>query len=173
VRRYSDTRGRRLSIFEAAGETFVSSRPGAWMFVHVANRIDNRLLPLTKGRFSVSGRRQNVGLLTTTGSKSGQPRTTPLQWVADDDRVLLVASAGGAPRDPSWAYNLRKHSACTFLADGVERRYTARELNGDERRRAWVRVVDWYRGYALYQGRTTREIPVFVLEPSLVTEANG
>jgi deazaflavin-dependent oxidoreductase (nitroreductase family) len=173
TRRYSEVRGRRLTVFEAAGEAVVSSPPGAWMFVHVVNRVDRRLLPLTKGRWSFAGPRQNVGLLTTTGARSGQARNTPLQFVADGDRVLLVASAGGAAKDPSWAFNLRRHAACTFLYDGDARRYTAREAAGEERSQAWARVVDWYQGYALYQSRTARQIPVFVLEPSLVTGASG
>ncbi len=171
-RRYSEVRGRKLSLFEAGGETFVSSKPGAWLFVHVVNRVDKRLLPLTKGRWSMAGPAQNVGLLTTTGARSGQARSTPLQFVADGERVLLVASAGAAPTDPSWAFNLRKHAACSLLYDGVDRRYTAREATGDERSRAWDRVVDWYRGYAIYQTRTARSIPVFILEPSVVTGSN-
>ncbi|MDQ1421641.1 MAG: hypothetical protein QOJ52_3603 [Acidimicrobiaceae bacterium] len=173
ARRYSEVRGRPLSLFEAGGEAFVSSKPGAWFFVHVVNRIDKRILPLTKGRWSFSGPTQNVGLLITTGAKSGQSRATPLQFIADGDRVLLVASAGAAPSDPSWAFNLRKHSACSFLYDGVERRYTAREANGDERSRAWSRAVDWYQGYARYEARTTRQIPVFILEPAVVTGSTG
>lgn len=169
TRRYSEVRGRRLTPVEAAAERFVSSKAGAWLFVHLANRIDKRLLPLTKGRWSASGPGQNVGLLTTTGAKSGLLRPTPLQFVADGQRVLLVASAGGAPQDPAWANNLRAHAACTFLYDGVDRRYTARQATGDERARAWARVVDWYAGYARYQARTARQIPVFILEPSVVT----
>jgi hypothetical protein len=59
------------------------------------------------------------------------------------------------------------------LYDGVERRYTAREANGDERSRAWSRAVDWYQGYARYEARTTRQIPVFILEPAVVTGSTG
>ncbi|MDQ6616678.1 MAG: nitroreductase family deazaflavin-dependent oxidoreductase [Actinomycetota bacterium] len=151
----------------------MSSKPGAWLFVHVVNRIDKRLLPLSKGRWSCAGRGQHVGLLTTTGAKSGQPRTTPLQFVADGERVLLVASAGGAARDPSWAFNLRAHADCTFLYNGVARPFTARLATGDERTRAWARVVDWYQGYAIYQTRTSRPIPVFILEPRAAAESSG
>jgi deazaflavin-dependent oxidoreductase (nitroreductase family) len=163
--RYSDVRGRRLSRFEAGAEALVSSKAGSWWYGHVANPIDKRLLPLTRGRWSMSGPQQNVGLLTTTGARSGQTRTIPLQFVADGDRVLLVASAGGAPKDPAWAHNLRTHPACTFLYHGVDRGYTARQASGEERSRAWDRVVDWYQGYAVYQSRTARPIPVFILEP--------
>jgi deazaflavin-dependent oxidoreductase (nitroreductase family) len=173
ARRYSEVRGRKLTVFEAGGEAIVSSKPGAWFFVNVASRVDKRLLARSKGRWSFSGPTQNIGLLTTTGAKSGQSRATPLQFVADGERVLLVASAGGAPSDPSWAFNLRQHSACTFLYDGVERRYTAAEATGDERTRAWARAVDWYQGYAQYQTRIRRQIPVFVLEPSVVTGSSG
>jgi F420H(2)-dependent quinone reductase len=166
-RRYSEVRGRRLSVWEAAGEAFEASPVGDWMFSHVINRIDKCLLPLTKGR-SFSLARQNIALLTTTGAKSGQLRTTPLQFVADGERVLLVASAGGAAKDPAWAHNLRRHAACALLYRGVDRRFTARQVTGDERARSWARAVDWYQGYAQYQTRTTREIPVFILEPTAV-----
>jgi deazaflavin-dependent oxidoreductase (nitroreductase family) len=123
-------------------------------------------LPLTMGRFSFLGPGQSVGLLTTTGARSGQSRTTPLQFVKDGERVLLVASAGGSPKDPAWAHNLRAHPACTFLHGGRYRTYTARETSGEERTGAWARVVDWYQGYAQYQSLTSRLIPVFILEPS-------
>ncbi len=165
-RRYSEVRGREVTRLEAIAEACLSSKPGAWIFLNVANPIDKRLLSLTKGRFSFAGPGRNVGLLATTGARSGLARTTPLQFIADGERVLLVASAGGAPRDPDWARNLRKHATCGFLYNGVDHRYSAREATGDERERVWVRAVDWYQGYAVYQTRTSRKIPVFILEPS-------
>lgn len=165
-RRYSEIRGRRLSPLEAAGEAAAASKAGSWLFLHVIGPVDKRLLPWTLGRWSFLGPGQSVGLLTTTGARSGQARSTPLQFVKDGDRVLLVASAGGAPKDPAWAHNLRAHPECTFLYGGRYRTYTAREAGGEERTRAWARVVDWYQGYAQYQSLTSRLIPVFILEPS-------
>lgn len=171
-RRYSQIRGRRLTVLEAAGESFEASPAGDWLFKHVINRIDKAMLPLTKGR-SLSLARHNIAMLTTTGAKSGQPRTTPLQFVADGDRVLLVASVGGAAKDPAWAHNLRRHADCHLMYRGVDRSFTARQAAGDERTRAWSRVVDWYQGYATYQNQTTREIPVFILDPEAVSESTG
>ena len=165
-RRYSEIRGRRLGPMEAAGEAAASSKAGSWLFLHVINPVDKRLMPWTLGRWSFLGPGQSVGLLTTTGARSGQARSTPLQFVKDGDRVLLVASAGGSPKDPAWAHNLRARPACTFLYGGRYRTYTAREASGEERTRAWARVVDWYQGYARYQSLTSRLIPVFILEPS-------
>jgi deazaflavin-dependent oxidoreductase (nitroreductase family) len=172
-RRFSEIRGRPLTRFEAGAEAVAATKPGSWFFLHVANPLDKRLLPVTKGRWSVTGPGQHVGLLTTTGAKSGQSRTTPLVYAPDGPRLILIASAGGSPKDPSWAYNLRRHPACSFLAGGVERRYTARQAEGDERTQAWTRAVDWYHGYNLYQARITRPIPVFILEPALVTGPSG
>ncbi|HVA59156.1 MAG TPA: nitroreductase/quinone reductase family protein [Mycobacteriales bacterium] len=165
-RRFFEIRGRRLTRFEALAESLAGSKPGAWLFVHVVTVADRRLLPLSRGRWSLSGPRQKVGLLSTTGARSGQPRTTPLQFVEDGPRLLLVASAGGAPADPAWAHTLRANPDCGFLFGGLERRYRAHVATGDVRLAAWSRVVDWYAGYAAYQLRTGgREIPVFVLDP--------
>jgi deazaflavin-dependent oxidoreductase (nitroreductase family) len=164
-RRYSQIRGRPLTWLEAGGEAFEASCVGDWLYSHVVNRIDKRLLPLTKGRQILPFVRQNIAVLTTTGAKSGQPRTTPLQFVADGDQVLLVASAGGSRKDPSWAHNLRRHPRCALSHHGVKRQYVAHETTGAQRSAAWDRVVDWYQGYARYQSQTDRQIPVFILEP--------
>jgi deazaflavin-dependent oxidoreductase (nitroreductase family) len=169
IRRYSEIRGRRLTLLEAGGEAFEASAAGDWLFSHVVNGIDKRLLPLTKGRQILPFVRHNIGVLTTTGAKSGQPRATPLQFVIDGARVLLVASAGGSPRDPAWAHNLRHHSACTLSHRGIERTFVAREAAGAERGASWDRAVDWYQGYARYQSQTERQIPVFILEPVVST----
>ncbi|MHA7648630.1 nitroreductase family deazaflavin-dependent oxidoreductase [Mycobacterium sp. ML4] len=105
-----------------------------------------------------------VVLLTMTGAKSGKKRYVPLMRVEHDGRYAIVASKGGAPDHPSWYFNVKANPAVT-VQDGSEVvSRTARELEGSEREEWWQRAVDAYPPYAEYQTKTTRQIPVFVLE---------
>jgi deazaflavin-dependent oxidoreductase (nitroreductase family) len=108
-----------------------------------------------------------VGLLGTVGAKSGQKRETPLLYLDDGERVVLVASKAGAALHPSWLHNLRANPRVSFLRRGGHRgTYVAREAEGAERDELWARVNDLYAGYDTYQGRTARRIPVVVLDPA-------
>ena len=155
------------SWFERLMEGFVSTRLGAWLAINVANPIDRRLLKLTRGRVGTY-LGQPVGLLGTVGARSGEPRETPLLYLDDGERVVLVASSGGAKRHPAWFHNLKANPRCTFLRRGGHTgRYVAREAEGPERDELWARVNDVYRGYDTYQERTAgRRIPVMVLDPT-------
>ena len=104
-------------------------------------------------------------LLEHVGAKSGVRRTTPLAYVEDGRNVVLVASKGGHPRNPAWFHNLRAHPE-TAVQIGRERRLVrARVATKRERPRLWRKAVAVYGGYAGYQERTEREIPLVVLEP--------
>ena len=106
-----------------------------------------------------------VVLLTMTGAKSGKKRLVPLMRVEHDGDYAIVASKGGAPRNPAWYRNAVAHPEME-LQDGTKTgTYVARELSGDERAAWWERAVAAYPPYAEYQTRTARQIPVFVLEP--------
>jgi deazaflavin-dependent oxidoreductase (nitroreductase family) len=108
-----------------------------------------------------------VGLLTTTGRKSGQRRTLPLIFLQDGPRVVLVASQGGMPKHPIWYLNLVAHPDVAFQAPREpERRYRARTADAAEKRALWPRLCAIYPDYADYQQRTEREIPVVVLDPA-------
>ncbi|MEV6233752.1 nitroreductase family deazaflavin-dependent oxidoreductase [Saccharopolyspora shandongensis] len=107
-----------------------------------------------------------VIVLTTKGNKSGKLRKTPLMRVEHDGTYAAVASLGGAPKHPVWYYNVLSNPTVE-LQDGPTRRdYVAREVTGDEKALWWSRAVAAYPDYADYQVKTTREIPVFVLEPA-------
>ena len=158
-------RRRQLNWLEKRLESFAKSKAGGWWFVNVAMRIDRRLLPLTRGRFSSAPGNQ-ILLLETVGRKSGQQRQTPLVYVTDGDRLVIVASKAGSTKHPAWYHNLRANPGVKVLAPRRSGQYTARVAEGDERARLWDEVVDYYAGYETYQGRTDgREIPVVVLEP--------
>ena len=105
-------------------------------------------------------------LLTTTGRKSGAARTTPLTATPDGDRLVLVASNGGARRHPDWYLNLVAHPEVEVQRGSKRRRVRARTADAEERARLWPKVVATYRGYEDYQRRAAREIPLVVLDPA-------
>jgi len=106
-----------------------------------------------------------VVLLTTIGAKSGKLRKTPLMRVEHNGEYAVVASLGGAPKNPVWYYNIVKNPRVE-LQDGTETGdYDAREVVGDEKALWWQRAVAAYPDYADYQANTDRAIPVFVLTP--------
>lgn len=105
-----------------------------------------------------------VVVLWTLGARSGKLRKTPLMRVEHDGAYAVVASLGGAPQHPVWYHNVVAHPLVE-LQDGPERHdYVAREVHGEEKALWWERSVAAYPPYADYQTRTSREIPVFVLE---------
>ncbi len=106
-----------------------------------------------------------VVLLTTLGARSGKIRKTPLMRVEHDGEYAVVASLGGAPRNPVWYHNVKRHPRVE-LQDGTRTGdYEAREVFGEERDLWWERAVHVWPDYADYQRKTDRRIPVFVLTP--------
>ncbi len=104
-----------------------------------------------------------VVLLTTVGSKSGRLRKTPLMRVEHDGEYAVVASLGGAPKNPVWYYNIVREPHVE-LQDGPDKAdYLAHEVTGDEKAVWWDRAVAAFPNYADYQTKTDRQIPVFVL----------
>lgn len=104
-----------------------------------------------------------VIIVTTRGNKSGKLRKTALMRVEHNGEYALVASMGGAPRNPVWYYNLKADPDAVIVQDGPEPfGASVRELGGDERAEWWQRAVAAYPPYAEYQERTERLIPVFV-----------
>src|SRR3954451_9993860 len=102
-------------------------------------------------------------IVTTRGNKSGKLRKTPLMRVEHDGEYALVASMGGAPKNPVWYYNLEDDPDAVTIQDGPEPfDATVREVTGDERATWWERAVTAYPDYADYQRNTDRVIPVFV-----------
>lgn len=106
-----------------------------------------------------------VIVLTTVGAKSGMLRKTALMRVEHDGEYAVVASLGGAPKNPVWYYNIVKEPHVELQDGAVKKDYRAREISGDERALWWERAVAAYPPYADYQQKTDREIPLFVLEP--------
>lgn len=107
-----------------------------------------------------------VILLTTIGAKSGKLRKTPLMRVEHHGEYAVVASLGGAPKNPVWYYNVKKNSRVELQDGSTTRDYEAREVFGDEKAAWWERAVQAWPDYADYQKKTDREIPLFVLTPA-------
>ena len=106
-----------------------------------------------------------VVLLTTIGAKSGKLRKTPLMRVEHDGEYAVVASLGGAPKNPVWYYNIVANPHVELQDGTVSGDYQAREVFDDEKAIWWQRAVAAYPDYADYQRKTDRAIPVFVLTP--------
>jgi deazaflavin-dependent oxidoreductase (nitroreductase family) len=105
-----------------------------------------------------------VVIVTNVGARTGKVRKTPLMRVEHDGKYAAVGSMGGAPKHPVWYYNLRANPQVE-VQDGPKRiDMVARELTGSEREQWWERAVAAYPPYAEYQQKTSRQIPVFVLE---------
>lgn len=131
------------------------------------NGIHRALLTVTGGRFGWEAQRMPVLELTTTGRKSGQPRsvmlTSPLQ---EGDTIVVVASRGGDDTHPAWFLNLRDNPEVEVAYKGAPKKAMhARVANAEERARMWPLVTADHKNYADYQTKTTREIPLVLLEP--------
>lgn len=106
-----------------------------------------------------------VVLLTTVGAKTGKLRKTPLMRIEHDGEYAAVASLGGAPKNPVWYYNVKKHPQVELQDGTLFGDYEAREVFGEEKAAWWQRAVEIWPDYADYQRKTERVIPVFVLTP--------
>ena len=105
-----------------------------------------------------------ITMLTTTGAKTGRPRTLPVLGLADGDDTILIASNFGRPRNPSWYHNLRANPNATIVVDGISREVVAQELSGSERARGYRQGEEIFPGFTLYRRWAPgREIPVLRL----------
>jgi deazaflavin-dependent oxidoreductase (nitroreductase family) len=126
--------------------------------------LHTRIYRASHGRIgSHLGPVENV-LLTTTGRRTGRMRTTPLGCLPDGDRLVLVASNGGATHHPDWYLNLCADPHVTVQRGAQVRPMLARTATPQERDVLWPRVVQRYAGYARYQAHAPREIPLVICE---------
>lgn len=131
----------------------------------IVNLFHRSLFEISGGRVGGSVAGMPVVELTTTGRKSGQKRTTMLTSpLRDDAKVVLVASYGGDDRHPSWFLNLRDNPEVEILMDGRRRPMHARVASAKEKAALWPKVIARYKGYAQYQTKTHRDIPLVILE---------
>jgi deazaflavin-dependent oxidoreductase (nitroreductase family) len=139
--------------------------PKAAVFKAVT-RFHQVVFDLSKGKILGKASGMPVVKLATIGRKSGKHRSTMLTSpLVEGDNVVLVASYGGADRDPAWYSNLVANPDVEVVMSGLHRQMHARIAEGDERTRMWEALTAKHANYAGYQRKTSRQIPVVVLEP--------
>lgn len=144
---------------------FGSTRGGAWTIINLGSHVDKWLIRASGGRLNTTFKWPCL-LLTTKGAKTGKPRTNPLLYMKDGDKLVLIASKGGNLQHPSWYLNLRAYPEVEVFLDGRSSVYIASDAEGEERDRLWAKAVELYSGYETYKERAgERKIPVVVLEP--------
>ena len=123
----------------------------AWLWNLCGRKLDNAFgkLPLM--------------ILTTTGRKTGQRRTTPVLYLQDETGLIVVASFGGNDMHLAWYLNLEECPQAEVMVKGEHRRVLARKLSPEEKKLVWPRLVDLYPQFETYQQRTRREIPLMSL----------
>src|SRR5436305_9809121 len=157
----------RANILQRILRRFAASGPGSWLFARVLHRIDRPVHRLTRGRHTfsslVSG--MPVVMLTTTGAKTGNPRTVPVLGIPTDGTIAIIASNFGKYRHPAWYHNLQAHPQADVVIEGTHRRVRASEAEGDLRTRIWQEALRVYPGFGEYERRAAhRHISVFVLQ---------
>lgn len=144
---------------------FGASPAGRWFVKHVSRRVDPFLLRASRGRFSTVSV-YPVVLLTARGARSGEPRSTPLLYFTDGDRVVVMASNYGGAKHPAWYHNVSANPEVTLSAGGHTARYRGTEATGEERERLWGLAKQMAKNYGQYEEMAPgRLIPVVVFTP--------
>lgn len=145
-----------------------ASGPGSWLFARVLHHVDGPVYRLTGGRHTLASLLSGIPvvMLTTTGARSGQPRTVPVLGLPTSDGLVVIASNFGRHRHPAWYHNLRAHPEGEVSVDGVTRRFRAVEADGEQRERIWREGLRVYPGWSQYERRAShRRIAVLILQP--------
>ncbi len=146
---------------------FAASGPGSWLFARVLHHVDRPVHRLTRGRHTLASLVSGIPvvMLTTTGAKSGRPRTVPVLGIPADGGLAIIASNFGQHRHPAWYHNLRAHPEAEVVVDGSHRRVRAVEADAERRSAIWQSGLRVYPGFAQYERRAShRRISVFLLE---------
>jgi F420H(2)-dependent quinone reductase len=123
------------------------------------------LYRLSRGRIGGTVGNGPVLLLTTTGRKSGQPRTAPVLYLADGDRFVVINTNAGNAKTPAWSLNLRANPEAEVEVGGAKTAVRGRMAEGEERDDLWRRHMQQYSGWDYYESKLDRQPSVFVLEP--------
>jgi F420H(2)-dependent quinone reductase len=130
------------------------ARAHIWVYRRTNGRLGARLLWFP------------AALLTTTGRKSGEPRTTPTLYLRDDPRVILPASFGGRAENPTWYLNLKENPNVEVQIRDERLKLSARDATDEERARYWPQLIKMYPPYRGYRDATDRVVPLVVCEPA-------
>jgi deazaflavin-dependent oxidoreductase (nitroreductase family) len=158
----------RANVAQKVLRRFAASGPGSWLFSRTMHRIDRPVHRLTRGRHTFASLLSGIPvvMLTTTGAKSGRPRSVPVLGIPVEGGVAIIASNFGQHRHPAWYHNLRAHPDAEVVVDGMRRRVRAVEADDERRAQIWQQGLRVYPGFDQYERRAAhRRITVFVLEP--------
>jgi len=123
------------------------------------------LYRITGGGIGGKMQTMSVLLLTTIGRKSGKSRSVPLTYIKDGSAYVITASYNGLPQNPAWFLNLKSHPEATIQVMKRQMQVKAETANPEKKRELWARLIEVAPGYANYQKRTTRDIPMVILRP--------
>jgi deazaflavin-dependent oxidoreductase (nitroreductase family) len=140
------------------------SMTSAWALKAVG-KLNVPLYRASRGRLFGQIAGTPVLLLTTVGRRSGQPRTVPVVYLPDGERIVVIGSNAGHEAAPAWSLNLEANPVAEVEVGGERRKVHARVAAGEERAALWRKMNEQYSGFDDYSARTTREIRLFVLEP--------
>jgi deazaflavin-dependent oxidoreductase (nitroreductase family) len=159
----------RYGLLHRLVQKLASTAAGSWLLARVLPGVDRLGLKLSRGQITLTSILAGVPVMwvTTTGARSGKPRTRPLLPIPDPEhpgRYALIASNFGQRRFPAWYYNLKKHPQATGVLNAQTMTLRAHEAAGEEYERFWRYATDTYFGYALYARRAGRRVPIIVLE---------
>jgi deazaflavin-dependent oxidoreductase (nitroreductase family) len=154
------------NAFHRVMRSFAASKVGAVIFRPTAHRLDQLVSRVTGGRGSFGGIATGIPvvILTTTGAKSGEPRTVAVYGIPHPDGVALIASNFGGAKHPAWYHNLKANPAATVSIGRDTWQATARLATPGERDEIWAKGVKMYPGWSKYEVRAgDRRIEAFVL----------
>jgi deazaflavin-dependent oxidoreductase (nitroreductase family) len=143
--------------------TRVSTSMSAGM-LRATGKLNVPVYRLTRGRVMGTLSGVPVLLLTSTGRRSGQPRTAPVLFLEDSGRVVVIGSNAGNANAPAWSHNLKANPDAEVEIRGKRRLMRARVTEGEERAELWRKMNEQYAGFEKYNERTSRDIAVFALE---------
>lgn len=164
TRAYADELAFRRLVRQTA-----ATRPMTWLYIRIEKPIDQFVYRISRGWTTASALLSGlpVVMLTTTGARTGQPRTVPVLGFPDADRLIVIASNYGRSFYPAWYHNLRAHPRATVTVDQAAEDVEAHELTGDERDRWFEKAARMYPGFVTYEQRASnRRIPVLELQPA-------
>lgn len=162
---------KKYNPFQSLVQKIAATPPGAWLLARTLHHSDRLVWRLSGGRRTLTSWLAGAPMVvvTTTGAKSGWPRTTPLLCIRDEDdpaTFAIIATNWGQKHYPAWYFNLKANPRATCVIDGAARDYRAHEATGEEYARFWQYATNTYRGYPMYKQRISgRTIPIMVMTP--------
>jgi deazaflavin-dependent oxidoreductase (nitroreductase family) len=162
---------KKYNPFHSVMQKIAASPPGSWFYARTLHHFDRIFFRLSGGHMTMTNLVAGLPLviITTTGAKSGLPRTLPLACIRDESdptTFALIASNWGQQHYPAWYFNLKANPRAMCSIAGETGEYTAHEATSEEYARFWQYASDTYAGYPLYKQRVSgRNIPIMVMTP--------